>query len=102
VLNLNVPRCHIFLPFIRGLDSEVILQRIQATRSHALHFHYCNVDFVFFSIISHATLVLYYHASMLTLHTSLISRALWLPRAWYKEGESAPFSAEGPSDGNGQ
>ena len=36
-----------------------------------------------YSIMSHATLILYYHTSMLTLHTSLISHALWLPHAWY-------------------
>ena len=32
-------------------------------------------------IVSHATLIVYYHAFILTLHTSFISRALWLPRA---------------------
>ena len=31
-------------------------------------------------IVSHATLIVYYHAFILTLHTSFISRALWLPR----------------------
>ena len=31
-----------------------------------------------YTIMSHATLVLFYHVSMLTLHNSLISRALWL------------------------
>ena len=35
------------------------------------------------SILSHATLILYYHASMLTLQNSVISRALWLPQVWY-------------------
>ena len=30
------------------------------------------------SIVSHATLILLYHASMLTLQNSIISRALWL------------------------
>ena len=29
--------------------------------------------------MSHTTLILYHHASMSTLYTSLISRALWLP-----------------------
>ena len=32
-----------------------------------------------YSIMSHATLVLFNHAFMLALHKSLISRALWLP-----------------------
>ena len=40
--------------------------------------HYCNVDFVLFHIV---TLLLYYHASMLTPHTPLISYALWLPQS---------------------
>ena len=34
-----------------------------------------------YSIMSHATLILYHHASMLTLYTSLIPHALWLPQA---------------------
>lgn len=33
-----------------------------------------------YSIVSHATLFLDYHPALLTLHTSLMSRALWL--AW--------------------
>ena len=41
-----------------------------------------------YSIMPHTTLILYYHASMLTLHTSFISRALWLPHVWYQGGES--------------
>ena len=32
-----------------------------------------------YSLISHAILILYYHGFMSTLHTSLISCALWLP-----------------------
>jgi hypothetical protein len=32
------------------------------------------------SIISHATLIQYYHASMLTLQNSIISHALWWPQ----------------------
>ena len=31
-----------------------------------------------YSVLSHATLILYYHASMLTLHTFIISNVLWL------------------------
>ena len=34
-------------------------------------------------IVPHATLSLSYHASMLTIQNSLISRALWLPQVWY-------------------
>ena len=36
-----------------------------------------------YSIVSHATLILQYHASMLTLRNSVISQALWLPQVWY-------------------
>ena len=35
-----------------------------------------------YSIVSHTTL-LFYHASMLTLHNSSIPRALWLPQVRY-------------------
>ena len=31
----------------------------------------------------HATLILYYHTSIVTLQNSLIPCALWLPHAWY-------------------
>ena len=34
-----------------------------------------------YSIMSHDTLIFYFHASMLTLQTPLISHALWLPQA---------------------
>ena len=34
-----------------------------------------------YSIISHVTLILFYHASILTLQNSLISHALWWPQA---------------------
>ena len=39
-----------------------------------------------YSIMSHVSLILYYYASMLTLQTSLISYALWLPHASYFGG----------------
>jgi hypothetical protein len=32
-----------------------------------------------YSLVSHATLIQYYHASMLTLQNSVMLRALWLP-----------------------
>ena len=35
---------------------------------------------LYYFIFSHATLVLWCHASMLTLHNFVISRALWLPQ----------------------
>ena len=72
----------------QGVDVKMNHQGIHTTHLHASRCHhwnyycYCDVDFVLF-IMLHATLVLYYHASMLTLHTSLISRALWLLHTWY-------------------
>ena len=59
-------------------------QKIQTTRSHASCRH-CYIYFIIamlilcYSIMPHATLVLFYHAFMLPLHKSLISHALWLP-----------------------
>ena len=38
-----------------------------------------------YSIMSRATLIFFCQASMLTLHNSSLSRALWLPQAWYYE-----------------
>ena len=35
---------------------------------------------LYYSIMPHATLILYYHASMLAIWNSIISHALWLPR----------------------
>jgi hypothetical protein len=37
---------------------------------------------LWYFIVSHATLILNYHASMFTLQNSLISRAFWLSQAW--------------------
>ena len=44
-------------------------------------------------IMSHATLILYYHTPMLTLQTFLMSRALWLPHVRYQGGWSVMHSA---------
>jgi hypothetical protein len=92
-LNLKLPPCyHISLPYTMGFDLKVIHQRNQTTCLHATHCHHCHYSHFFsmltlcYSILSHTTLVFYYHASMLTLHTSLISRALWLAQAWYWGG----------------
>ena len=76
--------CHISLSYITCFDINLIHQRIQTTHSHGSHCHhchcchYCNVDFVFFHNGTCHTNSMYL-ASMLTLHTSLISHALWLP-----------------------
>ena len=76
MLSSHLPHCcHISLPYIMGFDIKIVHQRIQTTPSHTSHCHhchYCNVEFVLFHM-SHATLILYYHASILTLQTFLIS-----------------------------
>ena len=41
-----------------------------------------------YSIMSHATLILWYLASMLTLQNSLISQALWLPQVSFYRVQS--------------
>ena len=71
---------------ITCFDIRIIHQRIQTTHPHSSRCHHCQqychyytLDFACCSNNSHATLILTYHASMLTLQTSLISHALWLP-----------------------
>ena len=54
-----------------GFDSIINHQRIQTTRLHTTRCHYCNVDFVC-SVMSHATLILFYQTSMLTPQNSSI------------------------------
>ena len=82
VLSLNLTPCyHISLPYILWVfDNNVNHQRIQTTRLHASrchhcnYCHYCNIDCIdCYSIMSHAILLLFYHAFMLTLQNSLIS-----------------------------
>ena len=55
-------------------NSNHVLTRIMLSTLLLLHcWRLC------YSIMSHTTLILYYHASTLTLQTSIISCALWLP-----------------------
>ena len=72
--------------YITGSDIEINHQRIQVTRSHTSHCHRCIVIIAMltlcYSTISHSTLILFHHTSMLTPHNSLISHTLWLPHAW--------------------
>ena len=67
-----------------GFHIKTIHQKIETTRLHTLHYSVIVVIIAMstlsYSIVSHNTLILYDHASMLTLQTSLISRALWLPQ----------------------
>jgi hypothetical protein len=84
-LKLNLtPCCQVSLPYIMGFDNEVNHQKI---KSHA-HMHHVVIITMWtlcYSILSHATLILFHHAlnDMLTLLKSSISRVLWLPQVWY-------------------
>ena len=61
VLHVNLPPCcHISLSCIMGFDiKKTTHQNIQTTCSHAL-----GLLTLCYSILSHATLILYYHACM--------------------------------------
>ena len=71
------------LPLIyHGFNIKIIHQRIPTTRSHTSRCHHCHIVIIAmltlcYSIMSHATLIPCYQASMLTLETSLILHALW-------------------------
>ena len=76
-VEFNLPlRCHIYLSYTMGFD-KIIPQRIQP--HHVVIIVIIAMLALCYSIMSHATLMLYDHASMITLQTSLISHALWLP-----------------------
>jgi hypothetical protein len=79
--NITCYTCYTFPSHI----SQVLTLKeyIQEIKLHALT-HHVVIIAVFtlsYSIISHATLILYYQASMLTLRTSLILHALCFPQA---------------------
>ena len=89
ILNWDLSCCcrHISLPYITSLDIRVILL---TTRSHTSRCRHCNyyrhynVDFVLFHNVTYYTNYLsFYHTSMLTIITSLLSCALLLPPTWY-------------------
>ena len=49
VLGLKYALLVVTFPYdVMSFDIEIIHQKIQATRSHASHCHYCNDDFVLF------------------------------------------------------
>ena len=81
MLNLNLPPyCHIPLSYIMSFISTLFTKKF---KPHACTHH---VDIIAmltlcYSIMSYATLILYHHISMLTLQTSLILCAFWLPQA---------------------
>jgi hypothetical protein len=83
---LNLPPCYYTFPshiYIMRFDTKIIHQKIQP---HTCMHHVVIITIIAmltlcYSKMSHATLILYYHASMLTLHISLTFRALWLPQA---------------------
>ena len=81
VLNLNLPPCcHISLPYMTCFNIESNHQR---NSNHMLtHIIIIVITALLtscYSRMSHAKLILYYRSSMLTLQTSVISCALWLP-----------------------
>ena len=93
ILYLNLPPCcHISLSYITNFDIRVIHQEF---KPHACTHHVVIIVInvinamliLCYSIMSHATLILFYHAYKLTLYTSLISHALWLPHACYQGGQ---------------
>jgi hypothetical protein len=78
VLRLNLaPYCHVSSHMWHS-------SKPPKNSNHTSCCHRCNVLLVIamltmcYSILSHATLMLFYHASMLTLHNSLMSHILWL------------------------
>ena len=85
--------CHTSLSYIIGSDIKIIHSRKQTTWSHWSRCHHCIIIIIIiailtlcYSIMSCATLIIYYHTSMLTLHTCLTPRALSLPHVWYSRG----------------
>ena len=70
MLNLHLPHCsHISIPYIMGFDIKNLHQRTHT--HHVVIFVIIviiNVEFALFHM-SHTALILYYHASMLTLQT---------------------------------
>jgi len=64
----------ILLPCYFAINKVTLSQKVWA-------WHVCVTSC--YSIMSHATLILYYHASMLTLWNSIIPCALWSPQVWY-------------------
>ena len=54
--------------------------------AHTHHVVIIAMFVVRYSMMSLVTLILYYHAFMSTLQTSLVKCALWLPQVWYLVG----------------
>jgi hypothetical protein len=78
---LNLPPCcHDSLLYIMGFWHY----NRPCSKPYASRCQYCNhVGFVLFHDVTCYTDILCYLVSMLTLWTSLMSCALWFPRAWY-------------------
>jgi hypothetical protein len=75
-------RCHVFLSYITDVDIKIKHKRIETTHSHCHPLLFIVVIAMLtlcYSIMSHATLIIFYHASMLlTLQKlSFVSHALW-------------------------
>ena len=79
---LYIPSCrHISLPYITIFAIKIVIYEFKPhdCMHHVLIIVIISMLTLCYFIISHATLIIYYQAFMLTLHTSLISCALWLP-----------------------
>ena len=85
IFNLNLTPCYMFSPsYIMGIDMKITTKNFKPhNRTHHVDIIVISVIIIMLTlcyfIIPHATLILFYHAIMLTLHNSIISCTLWLP-----------------------
>jgi hypothetical protein len=81
--SLNFPPCcHISPPYIMGFHNKEFKPHDRTHHDVIIVIIVIIVMLTLcYSKMSHATLILYYHAFMLTLHTFFISHELWLPQA---------------------
>ena len=81
MLNVNLPPyCHVFLPYITSSNIKWSIKE-STTRARMHHVVIIVINYMLtfcYSMMSHATIILCYHASMLTLHSSLVLHAHWL------------------------
>ena len=80
VLSLSVtPCCQVSLPYIMGFDAPNNSNHTLIVKHHVVIVVISATLTLCYSVMSHGTLILFYHAFMLTLHKSALSCALWLP-----------------------
>jgi hypothetical protein len=89
ILGLDLtPLCHVSLPYIMGFDIKINHPK---SKWHVRMHHVVIVAIIvitvmltlYFLIISQTTSFLFHPTTMITLHNSLLSHALWLPQAWH-------------------